>query len=84
MSWSSLIFVIMMGVFALALLLKKHWPRKDDGSPMSPEEMEEFMDKFPKSTTGPDEGSVKLVILIIVSIAMLAIAVTRAHGNSPL
>ncbi len=73
MSWTALAIVTVLLLLTVVALIYQFWPRTEDGDFMSPEEVEEFLDKFPK----PQSRSKHLMVVIFATIAMIAVALTK-------
>ena len=76
MDWTSLAYVLVILIMAISLLLMWAWPRHPDGTFMSVEEVEEFMDKFPRPPMGRAKG---VVVMVFATLGMIAIALTSSR-----
>lgn len=72
MDWTALVYVLVILVIIISLLVMRVWPRHSDGSPMSFEEVEELMEKFPRPPSDPT-----LIMMIFTTLILIGVALTR-------
>jgi hypothetical protein len=74
MSWQSLALVTVMFMIAVSMLFIWVWPRNQDGTFMSLDEVEKLMKKFPQT----DSGRTKSIIVgVFATLGMIGVALTR-------
>jgi hypothetical protein len=78
MSWTALIYVLVIFVIFIVTLLVWAWPRNRDGSFMSVEEADEFLKRFPPAPTGRVK---RWVILVFATLGMIGVALTHHHHD---
>lgn len=80
MSWTSLVYCLVIIVIAFVLLLMWAWPRDQDGEYMSIEDAEEVMKRFTPS--GPPTGRGKFFIMMFfVTVAAIGVALTSKSND---
>lgn len=79
MTFTALIYATVFVMLMLTLAIWRFWPRHEDGSPYSIEEVDEFLNRFPKPPRG--NGS-RAILALIGLIALIAVALSSKAGSS--
>lgn len=79
MTFTALIYAVVFVLLSLGLVLWYFWPRHEDGSPYSPEEVDEFVSRFPKQT----DGGARTALVLVSIVALIAVALSAAKASSP-
>jgi hypothetical protein len=74
MNWTALGYVVVILVIILTLSFLWIWPRTPDGKLMDPDEVQEFLNRFPKAPTGWAMG---IIIGLFALLAMIGEALTK-------
>ncbi len=81
MNWTALLYVTVIAILAIALLVNWIWPRHANGKWWSVEEVDEFIEKFPKPRT--TSGYVmQRIILVFAALASIGLMLTNDHKSS--
>lgn len=75
MTWTALIYVLVIFVIIISVLVAWAWPRTPDGKLMHPDQVEDFMKKFPRP---PTDWAVTVFIMLFALLAMIGVALS-AH-----
>jgi hypothetical protein len=78
MSWTALVYCLVIIAAVVSLLLLWAWPRHPDGNFMSVEEAEELMSRFPRVPTGHAQ---RIVLAFFVAVGMIGVALTHHHDD---
>ena len=82
LTWTGLAYGVVFVLMAIGLLLMWAWPRTDEGKLMSVDEVQEFMDKFPKTpTTGRMKMHVLMIMIFIASLGLALVGKNNHHSD---
>lgn len=80
MTFTALIYATVFVILILALAAWHFWPRHDDGSPYSAEEVDEVINRSPKH---PKSDGSRIMLVLIGLIALIAVALSGGKHDSP-